>query len=449
MTNPSPAGVTRDALASGTLFARELSPSSVDRLLAGRTPEELLARSNSAWVRGREEQRWLGFGDALRLVGNRDSGLPAALETLAALPSRIVSETSAEARPRLFGGVRFRPGGRVRFDGWAPFGGWQFVLPRLQLSFRGHAATATVVTSAEQLVWDTPEALALAALDAVPPAAATPGAAPLDTDIEHWAGRVATAVDEIQAGRYEKVVLAVHRDVYAEQPIDPGQLLSFLAARYPDCYTFKFAAGGAAWLGASPELLAGNHEGTVRAASLAGSRPRGATVAADDVLAHDLMSSQKERIEHRLVVEALSRSLAEVCTLVDAPDEPQIMRMANIQHLYTPVRAELLPGRDILDLVAAVHPTPAVGGSPRAEAVAAIERLEGIDRGWYAAPIGWFDLEGNGEFAVALRSGLVRGHRADLFAGCGIVAGSLPAAEVAEVEQKLRALGGAIEALPA
>ncbi len=449
MIDPRTAQTATDAEASGTLFARELSPSAVDRLLATRSPEELLTRANVAWVRGREDQRWLGFGDALRLCGPRDSGFAQARQALAGIPSRVVSETSAEARPRLFGGARFQAGGRVRFAGWVPFGGWQFVLPRLQINLQGQAATATVVASAAALEQRTIEEIALAAVDERPAVSPTPDGAPIDTDIEHWAGRVATAVDEIRAGRYEKVVLAVHRDIYAEQQIDPGQLLSLLAGRYPDCYTFKFAAGGATWLGASPELLVGNDEGAVRAASLAGSRPRGATVDADDILAHDLMSSAKERVEHRLVVEALSKSLAEVCSLVDAPDDPQIMRMANIQHLYTPVRASLQPGRDVLDLVAAVHPTPAVGGSPRAEAVAAIERIEGIDRGWYAAPIGWFDLRGNGEFAVALRSGLVRGCRADLFAGCGIVAGSIPAAEVAEVEQKLRALGGAIEALSA
>jgi isochorismate synthase len=338
----------------------------------------------------------------------------------------------------------------VRFEGWAPFGGWQFVLPRLLIVFEGHEAKATVIASEAELAGAGLESLAVDALAGGTrevfdiAAGETTG-----TDFEHWAGSIDAAIDAIRAGAYQKVVLAVQRSVEMASNIDQGALLASLASRYPDCYTFKFVAGGAAWLGASPELLVGNERGAVSAASLAGSRPRGRTAEDDDALAEELMTSPKERVEHRLVVEALVGSLATVCDGVEASTEPQVMRMANIQHLHTPVCGTVRPGSDILDLVAAVHPTPAVGGSPRRAAVAAIEALEDIDRGWYAAPIGWLDLEGNGEFAVALRSGLVRGNRADLFAGCGIVDGSVPQAEIAEVEQKLRALGDTIEALQA
>ena len=431
------------------LIAREISVGGVRELLSGNSTEHLASRATTSWERRREGLHLLGFGDAIRIRGARDSTIAEAVAGLKVARGAVLAETSVAGRPRFFGGARFRPGGRIQFDGWESFGGWQFVMPRLLVSIEKDSATATVVATERELREQTLEDLARSALNEAPQATPDVSGHLPESDMEHWAGRVALAVAEIGDGRYDKVVLAVHRDVYAGRTLDQGQLLAALAARYPDCYTFKFVSDGAAWLGASPELLAANAGGQVHAASLAGSRPRGRSVGDDDELAHELMASEKERVEHRLVVEALASSLGTVCTNIDVPAEPRIMRMANIQHLHTPVRATLLPGRDILDLVAAVHPTPAVGGFPREPAIEAIERLEGIDRGWYAAPIGWLDLNGDGEFAVALRSGLVRGNRADLFAGCGIVPGSIPAAEVAEVEQKLRALGDTIKALEA
>jgi isochorismate synthase len=199
---------------------------------------------------------------------------------------------------------------------------------------------------------------------------------------------------------------------------------------------FKFSVSGATWIGASPELLVSLENGVVRAAGLAGSAPAGA--------GERLLRDAKELAEHAFVVEALRESLEPLCDRLEAPGVPSVVNLANISHLFTPFLGRARAGVGVLDLAASVHPTPAVAGTPRDAALAAIDRLEGLDRGWYAGPIGWFDLARDGEFAVALRSGLVTDGRAALYAGAGIVAGSSPRDEADEIEVKLAAMRDAV-----
>ena len=166
------------------------------------------------------------------------------------------------------------------------------------------------------------------------------------------------------------------------------------------------------------------------------------------MLAAALLSSAKDRREHAVVAEAIRDALSPLCTRLEMPDRPALLPLCNVQHLHTPVRGLLDGDRSALQLVARLHPTPAVGGSPRGDALAAIRAREGMDRGWYAAPVGWLDRHGDGEFAVALRSGLLRiggdGAEALLFAGCGIMGDSDPAQEYEESTLKMRALLGAL-----
>jgi isochorismate synthase len=180
--------------------------------------------------------------------------------------------------------------------------------------------------------------------------------------------------------------------------------------------------------------------------ALAGSFGRGSTDADDAALGNRLLSDPKERSEHAFVVEALRAGLAEVSTRVIADAEPRLRKLANLQHLLTPVHGQLAPGRTILDVVDRLHPTPAVGGSPREPALELIREREDLDRGWYAGPIGWLNRAGEGEFVVGLRSALLRSSEATLFAGCGIVAESDPAAELAESNWKLRPMLAALGA---
>jgi isochorismate synthase len=185
--------------------------------------------------------------------------------------------------------------------------------------------------------------------------------------------------------------------------------------------------------------------GQVQVTCLAGSTARGATPEEDAQLGAALLASAKNRHEHAVVAAMLQEALAEQCVDVAMPAAPQLLKLPNVQHLYTPATARLAAGGRLLDLVARLHPTPAVGGTPRDAALAWIRAHEGLDRGWYAAPVGWLDAAGDGEFAVALRSGLVDGATAHLFAGCGIMGDSDPAAEVAESRLKLRAMLTALE----
>jgi salicylate biosynthesis isochorismate synthase/menaquinone-specific isochorismate synthase len=191
---------------------------------------------------------------------------------------------------------------------------------------------------------------------------------------------------------------------------------------------------------ASPELLVRRDGARASTVALAGSTRRSADPAVDDHLGEQLLRSAKERSEQAIVARAIQRTLARRAVWVTAPPEPVVVRMANIQHLATPIRAQLAEPVGAVDLAGLLHPTPAVGGEPREEAVAAIPGLEGLDRGWYAGTVGWTDANEDGEFCVALRCALLRGPVARCFAGDGVVRDSDPAAELAETEVKLEAL---------
>jgi menaquinone-specific isochorismate synthase len=257
-----------------------------------------------------------------------------------------------------------------------------------------------------------------------------------------WEQVVGEAVRRIRhSADLHKVVLA--RDVYAsaDSPIDARVLLRRLAARYPGCYTF--ACDGL--VGATPELLISRDGWEVRSLVLAGTLPRGATPGEDSDLARALLGSAKENEEHEYAAASLRDTLSPLCAAMYVAPRPELIRLPNVQHLGTWVRGTLAATRSALALVAAVHPTAAVGGTPTDAAVEVIRELESMDRERYAGAVGWVDADGNGEWGIALRCAQLDGHRARLFAGGGIVAGSDPAAELAETESKLRPMRNALE----
>jgi menaquinone-specific isochorismate synthase len=257
-----------------------------------------------------------------------------------------------------------------------------------------------------------------------------------------WEQAVAEAVRRI-AHSYDlrKVVLA--RDLYAsaDGPIDARVLLRRLAARYPGCFTF--ACDGL--VGATPELLIRKDGWEVSSLVLAGTAPRGGTQAADADLARGLLASAKENEEHQYATTSVRDSLTPLCQAMYVTPRPELIRLANVQHLGTRVRGTLSATRSALALAAALHPTAAVGGTPTAAAVELIRELESMDRERYAGPVGWIDADGNGEWCIALRCAQLDGDRARLFAGCGIVVGSDPAAELAETHAKFRPMRAALE----
>ena len=260
---------------------------------------------------------------------------------------------------------------------------------------------------------------------------------------EHYEAAVASAVRSIEGGELEKVVLAREVQVHAGggAPIyDPAAVFGVLRDAFPSCFVFCAGRGERTLVAASPELLVRREGHRVSTLALAGSTRRSADPAVDDHLGEQLLRDASYREEHAIVARRIERTLRPHAVWVAAAPEPELVRIANIQHLATPIRAQLADPIETLELVGLMHPTPAVGGEPAAQALRRIPALEGLDRGWYSGPVGWVDGAGDGEFCVALRCALLRGGVARCYAGNGIVRDSDPAKELAETEIKLQAL---------
>lgn len=260
-------------------------------------------------------------------------------------------------------------------------------------------------------------------------------------DEMRWMEEVARTVELIATSEVSKVVLARDEVLWSKQPFSERDIALRLAAAFPGCYTFVCDG----LVGATPELLVRKAGPSVTSMVLAGSARRGRDDADDLAAAEALRSSPKEREEHELAVASVTEALGEVCNDVKAEAEPHLLRLVNVQHLATTVSAQLRDSDvSALELVDVLHPTAAVGGVPRNEALARIRAVEGDLRGRYAGPVGWVDRNGNGEFGIALRCASIDGDRARLFAGAGIVEASLPEDELEETRLKFRAMEGAL-----
>jgi salicylate biosynthesis isochorismate synthase len=257
---------------------------------------------------------------------------------------------------------------------------------------------------------------------------------------EHFEQAVARATELIGAGRMKKIVLAREVQVHAPRAYDPAAVFGVLREEFPSCFVFCVGRGDATLVAASPELLVRREGHRVSTLALAGSTRRSADPAVDAHLGEQLLRDESYREEHAIVARRIERTLRPHAIWVTAAPEPELVRIANIQHLATPIRAQLAAPIEALELAGLMHPTPAVGGEPLREAAPLIPALEGLDRGWYTGPVGWTDATGDGEFCVALRCALLRGSVARCYAGNGIVRDSDPASELAETEIKLQAL---------
>ena len=346
------------------------------------------------------------------------------------------------------GGFSFAPGGATGPQ-WQGFEPGLLDVPEIALARRDGDVRLTVAISAapgdvaEQLVGRVVHrlsALRQAPLPLLDPSPAGRFAIASSAPPEHYEAAVAEAVRRIRAGSFEKVVLAREVVVRAPDPHDAGAVFGVLRASFDSCYVFCVGRGDAALVAASPELLVRRDGLRAQTVALAGSTRRSADPDVDAHLAERLLQSGKDLEEHAIVCRQIARSLRPHAVWMAAPDEPVIIKVANIQHLATPIRAQLLAPVSAIELAGALHPTPAVGGAPHAEATAQIPELERLDRGWYAGPVGWTDANEDGEFCVALRCALLRGEEARLFAGVGVVRDSDPASELAETEVKLSAL---------
>ncbi|MBM5820214.1 MAG: isochorismate synthase [Cyanobacteria bacterium K_DeepCast_150m_m2_101] len=322
--------------------------------------------------------------------------------------------------------------------------GVQAVLPRWQLSRQGRhcwlrlqrtlGGDVSARSLAEEL-WE--QAARLAQLPADPCAAAGDAAGPAVINGSAWQegyrSVVERGLDLVEAGELRKLVLAVRQQLQLAQPLDPLRLLAQLRERQPGSCRFLWQrADGPALLGASPERLLTVRQGQLRSDALAGTAPVGPN-------ADQLLHSDKDRREHELVVEAITAVLQQSGLTPRRPRHPRLARHGQLMHLHTPITAAL-GDQQPLAVAAALHPTPAVAGLPRREAMAALRSLEPFERGYYAAPIGWIDSEGDTELRVAIRSGSLQGQRLELTAGAGLVPGSAVERELAEVALKLGVL---------
>ncbi|OKL36233.1 hypothetical protein BLL40_11215 [Domibacillus mangrovi] len=269
-------------------------------------------------------------------------------------------------------------------------------------------------------------------------------------DTSVWKKSVQSAIQAIESDdELKKVVLARKVTAVFDQAIEPDRVLRRLGEGQPDSFIFSIEAMDSCFLGASPERLVKKRNSTLLTTCLAGSIARGKTEEEDQRLEMELLTDDKNRIEHDYVVQMIRREMQSMCEEVMVPTEPIIMKVRDIQHLYTPVIGTADEHESILRFVERFHPTPALGGLPAQKALHVIRELEPMDRGFYAAPIGWMDYRKNGEFAVAIRSGLLVKNEAFLYAGCGVVPNSNPETELEETNMKLRpmlrAIGGSDE----
>jgi salicylate biosynthesis isochorismate synthase len=346
------------------------------------------------------------------------------------------------------GGFAFSPDG-ADSSRWAGFAAASLIVPELSFARRDGETwlTANVVVdpddTAEELmarVHARLGELSGASLPLFDPAPAGRFRVVSVMPPSHYEEAVARALQRIRAGELDKIVLARDVEVHAPAAHDPAAVIGLLRAEFPSCYVFAVGRGDAVFLAASPELLIRREGQRASTVALAGSTRRSADPAVDDHLGEQLMHSDKDREENAIVARRIARLLAPHAVWVAAAPEPALVRVANIQHLGAPIRAQLASPIGAIELAGLLHPTPAVGGEPGAVAEPLIPALEGIDRGWYAGPVGWTDAGGDGEFCVALRCALLRDRLAYLYAGSGIVRDSDPAAELAETEVKLQAL---------
>ncbi|HEX7244642.1 MAG TPA: isochorismate synthase [Solirubrobacterales bacterium] len=345
------------------------------------------------------------------------------------------------------GGMAFDPNGGGT-PPWSSFSPASLALPELSVCRSGSATFLTL--NATVRPGEDPEAI-VARMEArltglrsepLPMLDPYPGNVEISSvrPPEDFERMIGAATARIEAGEMSKVVLAREVLVSASSAHDPAAVFGALREQFTSCFCFCCGTPEAAFLGASPELLLRRSGASLSTVALAGSTRRSSDPAVDDHLGEQLLRSGKDRREHEIVAGCIVRALRPHAVWVETAPEPEIVTVANIQHLATPIVAQLAEPRSAVELAGLLHPTPAVGGEPRGAAARAIAELEEMERGWYAGPVGWMDATEDGEFCVALRSALLRDREARLYAGVGVVTGSDPAAELAETEIKLEAL---------
>ena len=387
------------------------------------------------WEVPEDDVAWVGLGRAAAVEPSGDARFADAADAAERILDRLVVDAPDGAPlPRLVAGFAFDR--NEPDEHWRPLGVGRLVLPAVQVLRHGGRSWVTAVDGRPGPGPSTPAPLPLEHLDVEPADWTDP------EEREHYRRLIRLALAAIARGDLEKAVpcRSIHVDRRPELPL----LLATLREQYPGCATFYVSDGPTTFVGATPERLAAVHAGRLHTAALAGSAPRHADHAIDEALGQGLLTSPKERTEHAVVVDAVTAALEGLGVVAHHPVEPKLLRLHGIQHLHTPIDADLPVGTGLLDLVGALHPTPAVSGHPADLAADLRSEHEGMERGWFAGPVGWLDAAGDGEFRVALRSALVGPSGTILYAGAGVVTGSDPDRELLETDVKLRAMLGPV-----
>ncbi len=418
------------------------------------------------WESAQTTIEFAGGGAAAELYASGADRFEQIRDQWSALFAEMVIDSTAPEHviPRIFGGFAFRDD-FMPSDVWTAFPAAYFVLPRYQIT-RTRNETGTVPetwltinrqlmpfehadSALDSLEWEFESVLrrVMVYVESADTTRSPVQVESFDYPLTHerWNEIIAEATASMKSHDYEKVVLSRTADLRLSAPANLLAALERMGEKYPHTFRFLIEPGaGRAFFGASPELLARVSGDVLETAALAGSRKRGATPADDRAMVDDLLTNTKDRAEHQFVVSFLAERLAPLTSDIAHRDQPSVMTLPNIHHLYTPVSACLKPGIDALSTVRALHPTPAMGGYPQEIGFEEVARLEPVTRGWYAAPIGWIDARGDAMFAVAIRSAVSSGKRVRLYAGAGIVADSDADREWDEIELKFRPMMDAL-----
>ncbi|WP_042143024.1 isochorismate synthase MenF [Paucisalibacillus sp. EB02] len=412
-----------------------------------------LHMNRSFWMSTLNDFTMVGIGNAFSITEEQSgiTGLESKWKTLirdAVIHNPYkVSGTGISA----IGGMDFDPK-KPRTDLWNAFSKNELRIPKFMLVVHGTATYLTVtlhvngndepeeldniVTEQEELLltYQAKQQHTPSIIDRI------------EVEPNQWKSLVQKTTEYISKSTIDKVVLARELQLTFSEKVNITEALKSLMESQPTSYIFAYENEQNSFIGATPERLVKVEHNELLSTCLAGTAPRGITEEEDNEIGYQLLHDQKNLEEHDFVVQMIKKSIEQFCVGLQIPDKPVLYKLRNLQHLYTPVRGALQEGYSIFDVIKKLHPTPALGGEPREKALSYIREHELLDRGWYGAPFGWVDSYQNGEFAVAIRSGLIQGDKASLFAGCGVVKESDPETEYEETRIKflpmLTILGG-------
>lgn len=395
----------------------------------------------SLWL-GLAKKSLLGLGVALECTGHGTDRFT----TISAQWHNLIKNAvvMGSAPPVALGGFRFDaacPASSM----WLGFADGALVIPRLTI-FQSSSGCCHIV-AADHVPPGADAAVRLQSIFSVFESRTDEGMTPLEQEGRvsvfdpeeakiQWHNLVHGAMNAISQGSAKKIVAARTIRATSTTPFTVPNIIRRLGAENPKAAIFAFGRRGVYFVGATPEILITASAGSFQTMALAGSAPRSEDSEQDALLGQALQDSAKDQLEHDFVVQAMLRALKPYCGKIVTDATPSLHKLRKVQHLVTHFSGDLLPHKSLLDAVARLHPTPAVGGVPTESALAFLRKHEGVDRGWYAGPVGWLDADGNGEFMVALRSGVIHRQNAVLFAGCGLVAGSDPVKEYQETQIK-------------